>query len=81
MGYKILSGFGISSQRPALIDAQVFDAAKLDMKLNGNHSYVVADPLAARGVSFIFSPGYSGRDMSEGYRDRQVLKMTRHLSR
>ena len=71
---RFFSGVGISSQRPALIDAQVFDAAMLDMNLNGNDSYVVADALAARGMPFIFSTGYSGRDMSEGYRDRPVLK-------
>ena len=58
----------------ALIDAQVFDAAMLDMNLNGNKSHAVADALAARGVPFIFSTGYSGRDMSEGYGDRPVLK-------
>ena len=58
----------------ALIEAQVFDAAMLDMNLNGNQSRPVADALAARGVPFVFSTGYSGNDMREGYRDRPVLK-------
>jgi hypothetical protein len=34
----------------------------------------VADALAARGVPFVFSTGYSGFDMRDGYRDRPVLK-------
>ena len=58
----------------ALIGKQIFDAAMLDMNLNGNRSHAVADELAARGVPFVFSTGYSGRDMREGYRDRPVLK-------
>jgi hypothetical protein len=43
----------------------------LDMNLNGNKSRAVADALAA---PFVFSTGYSGLDMSDGYGDRPVLK-------
>jgi hypothetical protein len=43
------------------MDARVFDAAMLDVNLNGNKSYPVADALAARGVPFVFSTGYSDR--------------------
>ena len=58
----------------ALIDAQVFDAAMLDMNLDGTKSHAVADALAVRGVPFIFSTGYSAHDMRDGYRDRPVLQ-------
>lgn len=29
---------------------------------------------AARGAPFVFSTGYSGHDIRDGYRDRPVLK-------
>jgi CheY-like chemotaxis protein len=58
----------------ALIDSQAFDAAMLDMNLNGNKSHAVADKLAAHGVPFVFSTGYSGQDIRDNYRDRPVLK-------
>jgi CheY-like chemotaxis protein len=58
----------------ALIDAQDFDVAMLDMNLNGGSTYDVADRLAARGVPFLFATGYSGRDIREDHRDRPVLK-------
>jgi CheY-like chemotaxis protein len=74
LGCESVTAAATIDQALALIDAQVFDAAMLDMNLNGNQSHAVADALAARGVPFIFSTGYSGRDMSEGYRDRPVLK-------
>ena len=57
----------------ALIDAQVFDVATLDVNLNGTTSYPVADALAARGVPFVFSTGYSDHALKIGYRDRPVL--------
>jgi hypothetical protein len=39
----------------------------LDINLNGNKSHPVADALAARGVPFVLSTGYSGLDMIDGY--------------
>lgn len=74
LGCESVTAAATIDQAIALIDTQVFDAAMLDMNLNGNNSHAVADALAARGVPFIFSTGYSGRDMSEGCRDRPVLK-------
>jgi CheY-like chemotaxis protein len=58
----------------ASIDAQFFDLAMLDMNLNGDKTYSVADALAARGIPFVFSTGYGGHHMRDGYSDRPVLK-------
>ena len=62
-----------SDQALALIDAQDFDLAMVDVNLDGRKSYAVADALAARGVPFVFSTGYSGESLDEGYRDHPVL--------
>jgi CheY-like chemotaxis protein len=61
-------------QALALIDAQVFDVATLDVNLNGIKSYPVAEALTMRGVPFVFSTGYSDHALRDGYRDRPVLK-------
>jgi CheY-like chemotaxis protein len=61
-------------QALASIDAQTFDVAMLDMNLNGDKTYSVADALAARGVPFVFSTGYSAHSMRSGYGDQLVLK-------
>ena len=74
LGCESVTGAGTVNQAIALIDSQVFDAAMLDMNLNGNKSHDVADALGARGVPFVFSSGYSALDMSDGHRDRPVLK-------
>ena len=56
----------------ALIEGQVFDAAMLDMNLNGESSHPVADALAARGVPFVVTTG--NRVMWDGFADRAVLR-------
>jgi CheY-like chemotaxis protein len=58
----------------ALIDAQIFDVAMLDMNLNGNSSHAVAEALASRGVPFFYSTGNTGHEIRVGYRDRPALK-------
>jgi CheY-like chemotaxis protein len=74
LGCESVTTAATVDQALALIDAQVFDAAMLDMNLNGDKSHSVADALAARGVPFVFSTGYSGHYMRDGDRDRPVLK-------
>ncbi|UVK49431.1 response regulator (plasmid) [Mesorhizobium sp. AR07] len=61
-------------QAITLIKAQIFDAAMLDMNLDGDDSNTVADALAERGVPFIYSTGNSDRDMRKGFSDRAVLR-------
>lgn len=55
------------------IRAQPFDAATLDVNLNGTRSYAVAEALVERGIPFAFSTGYGARGMADGYRDWPVL--------
>ncbi len=73
LGCKSVSAAATVDQALALIDAQVFDAAMVDVNLDGKKSYSVADALVARGVPFVFSTGYSGQSLKDGYRDRPVL--------
>jgi CheY-like chemotaxis protein len=72
-GCTSVSAAANANQALSLIDAQDFDAAMVDLNLNGEKSYRVADALAARGVPFVFSTGYSGDSLDERYRDRPVL--------
>ena len=73
LGCESVTAAATTDQAIALIDAQAFDAAMLDMNLNGTRNNSIADALAARGVPFIFSTGYSSLRMREGYSDRPVL--------
>ena len=73
LGCACVSAAATVDQALALIDSQALDAAMVDVNLDGTKSYAVADALAARGVPFAFSTGYSGQSLDDGYRDRPVL--------
>jgi CheY-like chemotaxis protein len=74
LGGASVSTAATVEQALGLIERQVFDVAMLDVNLNGNKSYPVADTLAARGVPFIFATGYSDRTVGDAYPGRPVLK-------
>jgi CheY-like chemotaxis protein len=74
LGCESVTTAATVDQAIALIDAQTFDAAMLDMNLNGNKTHRVATSLAAHGVPFIFCTGNNGRGMWDDFRDRAVLR-------
>src|SRR5687768_5416396 len=74
LGCESVTAAATVDQALALIDAQGFDAAMLDVNLNGKKTYPVADALATRGVPFAFATGYSDHGREGYYRDRPVLK-------
>ena len=55
------------SQALAMVETEVFDAALLDINLNGEGSYPVADALIARGLPFVFATGYNRDSAPHGY--------------
>lgn len=55
------------SEALAMIEAEMVDAAVLDVNLDGQKSYPVADALAARGVPFVFSTAYDKGSLQKEY--------------
>jgi DNA-binding NtrC family response regulator len=58
----------------ALVEAGSIDAAVLDVNLNGQKSYPIADALTARGVPFAFSTGYNKDTIPAEYRTFPMLQ-------
>lgn len=56
-----------------LIATQSFDLATLDVNLNGERSYPIAEALGDAGVPFAFSTGYGEHGVAEGYGSHPVL--------
>lgn len=73
LGCDSVSAAANVDQALHLISSHAFDAAMVDVNLDGRMSYPVADALTARGVPFVFTTGYSGQSLDDGYRDRPVL--------
>lgn len=57
-----------------MIDNQTLEAVVLDVNLDGEKSYAVADTLIARGVPFVFSTGYDESTLTDSYPDVLVLR-------
>ena len=74
LGCKSVTSAATVDKALALIDAQAFDVALLDMNLDGDDSYPVAEALYARGVPFAYSTGNTGQSVRDGNPDRVVLK-------
>jgi CheY-like chemotaxis protein len=74
LGCKSVTSAATIDKALALMNAQVFDAAMLDVNLNGDDSHPVAEALSACGVPFIYSTGNTGPSLRDGCSDRPVLK-------
>lgn len=74
LGYDVVAAVGtIAEARTHATDDQ-FDAAILDVNLDGEEIYPVADILAARKVPFVFVTGYGEQSLPERYRGRPTLQ-------
>lgn len=73
LGCETVVAAATNAQAIAFIETQHFDAALLDLNLNGIRSYPVADVLAAHGVPFAFATGYGGSGLRDGDRERPML--------
>ncbi len=74
MGCESVTAAATVDKALALIDAQVFDAAMLDMNMNGRTSELVADALVARGVPFVYCTGNNSHKLMDVSHNQPVLR-------
>jgi CheY-like chemotaxis protein len=74
LGFKVALSAGRLDEAISLAREGEFDVAILDVNLDGELVYPVADVLAARGLPFAFSTGYGESGMPDIYRDRPTLQ-------
>jgi CheY-like chemotaxis protein len=80
LGCTVVGPASSVNQALAMIDTEAIDAVVLDVNLNGQVSYPIADALAARGVPFVLSTGYDKDTLLDGYRALPVLQKPFHRS-
>jgi CheY-like chemotaxis protein len=74
LGYDVAAAVGTIVEASELATTGDFNAAVLDVNLDGTQIYPVADILAKRGLPFVFVTGYGERSLPEPYRDRPALQ-------
>ncbi len=73
LGCTSVSVAGNLDKALAMIAAERFDIATLDINLNGQRSYPAAKALDDAGVPFAFSTGYGEHGVDEGFGRHIVL--------
>jgi DNA-binding NtrC family response regulator len=68
LGHEAVGPAGNMETALRLANEASVDMAILDVNLNGEESYPVADALAARGIPFVLATGYGADGVREGYR-------------
>jgi len=74
LGYGVAAAVGTVSEARQFAASGEFNAAILDVNLDGEEIYPVADILAKRGLPFVFITGYGERSLPEPYRGRPALQ-------
>lgn len=73
LGHQMLGPYSrIDAALPAARN-EAFDVAILDVNVNGQAIFPVAEVIAARNIPFIFSTGYGQKSLPEEYRARPTL--------
>lgn len=73
-GFSIVGPVGSVEGALAAIEAGQIDAAVLDVRLQSEDSYPVAERLQERDIPFLFITGYSSGDIADRYRSHACLQ-------
>jgi two-component sensor histidine kinase len=81
LGCSVVGPFSRCSDALAAIEADEIDAAILDVNLDGEMVYPLADMLTERGVPFIFVTGYGAESIEERFTHIPVIQkpVERHV--
>jgi two-component sensor histidine kinase/CheY-like chemotaxis protein len=74
LGYDVIGPFGRVADAMAAVGREDFHAAVLDVNLDGEMVYPVADAVLARGVPFVFVTGYSAEGIDHRFAQVPVLQ-------
>ena len=74
LGYDVAAAVGTMAEASELAAHGNFDAALLDVNLDGQEIFPVAEILTKRGLPFVFVTGYGERSLPAPYTDRPALQ-------
>ena len=74
LGCEVVGPAARVNQALMMVEVEPIDFAVLDVNLNGEKSYPVADALTARGLPFVFSSGYNRNSLPDNYRTYPMMQ-------
>ncbi len=72
-GGQVAGPVGRLSQAFVLLESNGLDGAVLDVSLDGDTSYPLADALAEKGIPFLFMTGYGSATLPERFAEKPRL--------
>ncbi len=74
LGYEITAAVGSLAEANQIAASGAFDVAILDVNLDGDEVFPVADIIAKRGLPFVFVTGYGEGSLPAHYRAHPALQ-------
>lgn len=74
LGHEVAATAASVESAKQLAATAAFDAAILDVNLEGQEVFPVAEILAGRNLPFVFASGYGHTALPEQFRDRPTLQ-------
>ncbi len=74
LGYGVAAAVGTVAEASEIAASAEFSVAILDVNLDGQEIFPVADILAGRSLPFVFVTGYGERSLPDRYRNRPALQ-------
>jgi CheY-like chemotaxis protein len=74
LGYEVAAAAGSLAEAGDLAKQTEFDLAILDVNIDGEEVFPIADILIGRGKPFVFVTGYGGSGLPDHYRGRPTLQ-------
>jgi len=74
LGFSVIDTVSRLETAIEAVERGGFDVAILDVNLNGQPAYAIADRLRERAVPFVFATGYGAQGIDPGYRSVPVLQ-------
>ncbi len=78
LGYGVAAAVGTVAEASEVAASAEFSVAILDVNLDGQEIFPVADILARRSLPFVFVTGYGERSLPDRYRNRPALQKPFH---
>lgn len=73
-GHEVVACVPSVKEALAAIGSEEIDVALLDVQLNHQTSFAIADALSAKGVPFAFLTGYTGDSLPERFATSKILQ-------
>ncbi len=74
LGHSVVAVVPRVNEALTAVQRDDFDLAILDVHLNGQAVFPVAEALITRGIPFVFATGYGERGLPDNYRNRPILQ-------